>query len=82
MALINCPECKRKVSDTVATCLQCGSPIAEYHNRKSAGVALTTVQETSKKLKSSILIAHLFFWIGLIIYIKSDFSTLNPFSQS
>jgi hypothetical protein len=32
----------------------------------AAGAPLTTVQETSKKLKMHIIIASAFFWIGVI----------------
>ena len=32
MALINCPECKNKVSDKANACPHCGFPIEEYLN--------------------------------------------------
>ena len=28
MALINCPECRREVSDKAPACVQCGYPVA------------------------------------------------------
>ena len=30
MALINCPDCKTKVSEHAKDCPSCGYPIAEY----------------------------------------------------
>ena len=66
MALIKCPECNHQVSNTAATCPQCGAPIAEAMGSKAAGAPLTTVQETSKKLKIQIVIASIIFWIGVV----------------
>ncbi len=66
MALISCPECNNQVSNTAAACPQCGAPIAEAMGSKAAGVPLTTVQETSKKLKLHIIIASILFWVGVV----------------
>lgn len=66
MALISCPECNNKVSSTAATCPHCGTLIAESAGSKAAGAPLTTVQETSKKLKVHIIISSILFWVGLI----------------
>lgn len=30
MALINCPECNKEISDKAKVCIHCGYPIAEY----------------------------------------------------
>ncbi len=65
MALISCTECNNQVSSTAATCLQCGAPIAEADGSKAAGAPLTTVQETSKKLKVHIIISSILFWVGV-----------------
>lgn len=32
MALINCPECKNKVSDSAVSCPHCGFPISKRHS--------------------------------------------------
>jgi len=37
MALINCPECKKEVSDAAPTCPNCGVPIAGAKEGKAAG---------------------------------------------
>lgn len=66
MALISCPECNNQVSSTAATCPQCGAPIAEAVGSKAAGTPLTTVQETSKKLKIHIIFSSIVFWVGVI----------------
>ncbi len=66
MALMACPECAREVSDKAPSCPACGAPIASAAERRSVGVPLTTVQETSKRLKSHILVSALLFWGGII----------------
>jgi len=65
MALINCSECKKEVSDKAASCPHCGAPIFIARESKAAGALLTTVQETSKKLKAHKVIASLMFWFGI-----------------
>jgi uncharacterized membrane protein YvbJ len=66
MALINCGECGKEVSDKAANCPNCGAPIASAKETRAAGAPLTTVQETSKKLKLQIVVSSIMFWIGSI----------------
>lgn len=67
MALIKCPECSKEVSNKAPSCPHCGTPIAAASDQTETGVVLTTVQETSKKLKIHILISACLFWGGLIL---------------
>jgi uncharacterized membrane protein YvbJ len=73
MALITCPDCSAKVSDQAPACLQCGAPIAYAKDTAVTGVQLTTVQETSKRLKIHILISALLFWSGIILVFSEHF---------
>ena len=57
MALIKCSECGNSVSDKAVTCPHCGAPISRAKETAAAGQALTTVQQTSKKLKAELLLA-------------------------
>lgn len=43
MALIQCPECKKEISDQAETCIYCGYPI------KSKTVQPTSIKEEKKK---------------------------------
>lgn len=48
MALIDCRECKKKISEYAETCPQCGFPIAKYEAdeaRKAKPRELTPEQE-------------------------------------
>ena len=66
MALIKCSECGRPVSDKAESCLQCGAPIDSALETEAAGIELRTIQQTSKRLKTHILISAVLFWGGLV----------------
>ncbi len=78
MALTKCSECGGQVSSKATTCPHCGSPVAAAAvEAEHAGAPLTTVQETSKKLKMHIIIASVVFWAGVlwIVVIWEDLTT-------
>jgi len=66
MALIQCPECSKEVSDKAPTCPKCGAPIAAASVDREVGVNLTTVQATSKRLKAQMLLAALSLSVGIV----------------
>ncbi len=57
MALIECNECGKKVSSKALSCPECGYPIADEAEVEAIGTPVTTVQETSKAIKSHIAMA-------------------------
>ena len=81
MALINCPECEKQVSNIAATCPNCGAPIAEATGSKAAGVPLTTIQKTSKKFKGHIILSSFCVWIGLIWLLVGINASKQPLDQ-
>lgn len=62
MALVQCPECGSQVSTAAAACPKCGSPIGS----PAVGTPLSTIQQTSKRLKAQIILSSLAFGIGLV----------------
>jgi len=78
MALFPCPECQKEISDTATSCPSCGAPIGSESS--AAGAALTTTQETSKKLKAYLIISSVLFWLGLTgsIFVAQSQSTAYP----
>ena len=78
MALINCSECKKEVSDKAASCPHCGAPIFIARESKAAGAPLTTIQETSKKLKAQKVIASLMFWFGFMWLVVDSNAIVRP----
>lgn len=79
MALIACPECSKEVSDSAPSCPNCGVAIASKQESSAAGAKLTTVQETSKKLKLHILGSVVMIIIGLLfIFTPSQAENAEP----
>ncbi|ALP53990.1 hypothetical protein Tel_13060 [Candidatus Tenderia electrophaga] len=66
MALIDCPECGKKVSDAATSCPNCGIGIASARETQAAGTPLTTIQETGKRLKLHTIGAVLLLLVGAI----------------
>ena len=71
MALMNCPECNSQVSSVAVSCPHCGAPISS--GGQAIGVPLTTVQETSKRLKIQIILSSLMAIIGSMKFFKGYF---------
>lgn len=66
MALIDCPECGKQVSDAARACPGCGVSIADAAEARAAGASLTTTQITSKKLKLQQVASVLLTLVGFI----------------
>ena len=83
MALIGCSECGHQVSSAAPTCPSCGAPVAGASESRAAGTPLSTVQETSKKLKVHILISSIIFWVSLIwVIVAVNADKENPGASS
>lgn len=55
MALINCPECGKEVSDKARICINCGYPIEELVNKETDGVVIgdiTTINGVEINLRA------------------------------
>jgi endogenous inhibitor of DNA gyrase (YacG/DUF329 family) len=78
MAIIHCPECGKTVSDTAAACPGCGAPVARAASERAAiGTTVSTIQETSKRLKIHIIGSSLFWWAGVILVVISFNATTD-----
>ncbi|MCF0243250.1 MAG: hypothetical protein HUK06_00650 [Bacteroidaceae bacterium] len=53
MALINCPECKGKVSSKAAVCIHCGYPLKKVKNKTEE--KLQAELEELKRLNKTLL---------------------------
>ena len=72
MALIQCPECSKSVSDIAAACPDCGYPIYQAKNSGHNLDPATTIEQTSKKWKKLKLLASAFIIVGFIVASKGD----------
>ena len=71
MALINCPECGKQVSDAAAACPGCAYPLSQATQqqpkpKQAPKETVVTTQRTSKKWKLMQLIGALLLIIGVI----------------
>ena len=52
MALIQCPECGKQISDKAPACPNCGAPVGEYiDNNQDNSLSLIDQQKVEKDLK-------------------------------
>lgn len=70
MALIECPDCGRQVSDSAATCIGCGRPLHADHDDDHT----VLIEQSSKGWKSLILTGLAFVVVGFVVtgVAKSD----------
>lgn len=80
MALIDCPECGNKVSDAATSCPNCGMGIASARETQAAGAPLTTIQETSKRLKLHTIGAVLLLLVAAIWFFSEPKDIDQPTS--
>jgi uncharacterized membrane protein YvbJ len=71
MALINCPECTKQISDQALHCPQCGNPIAARHAGISQEAAITT-QQTAKTHKLHMMIGAVIVALGFVAIIGNS----------
>ena len=69
MALIACPECTQQISNMAAACPHCGVGVASARETKAAGAPLTTIQETSKRLKLHTIGSVTVLLFGIVMLI-------------
>lgn len=71
MALINCPDCSKEISDTASTCIGCGRPMRDGTPSFSPVAGNATqpivIEQTSKKWKAGLL------W-GIVLLVFGFFS--------
>ena len=75
MALVNCPECSKEISDKVKTCPHCGYPMVEENNdtQKVEISSVNIKMDSSKKKKVvktmiSVIVAFLVVMGGALLY--------------
>lgn len=64
MALIECPDCRKQVSDAAPACPGCGRPI------NAAARDPREIEQTGKHYKRAQILAVLFFCFGLFLTIS------------
>lgn len=73
MALINCPECNKEISDKVKSCPHCGYPLVEEQEVKTLNtpqqVEVTAVKLGTKSYKKPIIIGLIILLLGVAAFL-------------
>ena len=86
MALINCHECKKEISDSASSCPGCGAPINSSQPKKGqvipytdqeVAVMLSKKKNTSHLLHLVLTLCTLGFWIIIWIIVSISNSSEN-----
>lgn len=83
MALINCSECGKKISDKATVCPNCGCPVS--HNETKETGQIVTSEKVKKKggcLKSFLIFFIVCIGFGTVIAVQSEKDSSTPQSES
>jgi uncharacterized membrane protein YvbJ len=69
MALIQCPECEKEISDKVKACPHCGFPFENNSSTPSQKVEVTDIKINSTKIKSIITGIVVTIVVAFVIFI-------------
>ena len=72
MAVINCPSCKKKISDKAKNCTHCNIPIADVDQEKLAFIKQTNSIKQQQNLMTHSFIAMLLFCGGFLFFYLND----------
>jgi len=72
MAVINCPSCKKKISDKAKTCNHCGMQIAGIDQEKLALIKQTNAIKKQQSLMTHSFLAMLLFCGGFLFFYLKD----------
>lgn len=72
MAVINCPSCKKKISDKAKTCSHCNVDIAGIDQSKLALIKQTNAIKQQQSLMNHSFIAMLLFCGGFLFFYLKD----------
>ena len=76
MALIQCPECKKEVSDRAEKCPNCAYPLKDTNSDQQDDNVLT-IELTSKALKKQMVFAVLFLLVSFLIVIIASVNRIE-----
>lgn len=66
MAVINCPKCRKKISDKAKTCQHCGIELNGINEEQLHNIKKVNLIEASQKLMNHSMIAMLLFCGGFL----------------
>ncbi len=72
MAVINCPSCKKKISDKAKTCSHCAIDLQNLDEEKLQTLSKVNVINKSQRLMTHSFIAMLLFCGGFLLFYWQD----------
>jgi hypothetical protein len=72
MAVINCPSCKKKISDKAKSCMHCQLDLSELNADKMAHLKQVSLLQSSQRLMNHSFIAMLLFCGGFLFLYWQD----------
>lgn len=85
MALIQCPECKREISDKAAACPQCGCPQSEFFSSDELPELSPKIKakaDDTPPPKSMGCLKGLLFVMIIILFLAAVFGIFHFFLNS
>ncbi|MCD6417094.1 MAG: zinc-ribbon domain-containing protein [Planctomycetes bacterium] len=84
MALIECPECGKQVSDKAESCPHCGNPLRGKAD-VVGGRQVRAIEKTAKRFKAHILLSTLALLTGVVWMIgscsASESESMSPWAM-
>ena len=84
MALINCPECAKEISDKVLACPNCGFPMSESTNQMQkvelSSVKLKLDKKKKKKILLSVFIIFSLLIVSTIVYSANERANIQKYN--
>jgi predicted RNA-binding Zn-ribbon protein involved in translation (DUF1610 family) len=77
--LTQCSDCNKTISIRATTCPHCGAPVTIHGETMVLDASLTTIQQTSKRLKGQIILSAICFFMGLF-WFSIGFGAPPPFN--
>ena len=77
VALIQCPECGKDISDKAETCPHCGCPMKAKPDIVN-GRQVQTIEKTAKQYKGQMVLSTIMLLVGIILLIGTCAITQGP----
>lgn len=75
MALINCPECSKEISDKVKSCPHCGFPMEETEETQKVEISSINLKVDTKKRKK--IVTSVIYGVLAIVLLFEGYSIYN-----
>ena len=79
MALINCPECGKEVSNSAESCPHCGFPITKQDNKRIKRIKIWELVFLISLIACLVFLCLKIFFLGIVFGISAVLSIIVVF---